>query len=55
MLWTELPLNAWMPQCVPGEDAPHTIEFPTFSVDTTTESTMYLGLVSFYVSPGFLC
>ncbi|KAI0704231.1 hypothetical protein C8T65DRAFT_741187 [Cerioporus squamosus] len=44
MLWSRLPLHLWMLQCVPGEDAPPTLQFPSFVVDTATERTMYPGL-----------
>ncbi|KAI0689809.1 hypothetical protein C8T65DRAFT_766104 [Cerioporus squamosus] len=44
MLWTRLPLRLWMVQCVPGVDAPSTLKFPSFVVDTATQRRMYPGL-----------
>ncbi len=47
MFWLILPLKYWMIHCLPGEeDAPDSIQFPSFVVDMATERTMYPGLVS---------
>ncbi|TFK80177.1 hypothetical protein K466DRAFT_533234 [Polyporus arcularius HHB13444] len=45
MFWLILPLKYWMIHCLPGEeDAPDSIQFPSFVVDMATERTMYPGL-----------